>query len=84
LDPLLRRLGIELPLIRAPMAGVLTPEMAATVSNAGGIGSIGVGAVDADATQRMIAAVRSGTGRPLAISWISFRILLSYQQSVSV
>jgi nitronate monooxygenase len=66
------------------MADVSTPEMAATVSNAGGIGSFGVGAVDADATQPMIAAVRSGTGRPLAISWIPFRILLSYQQPVSV
>lgn len=68
MDPLLRRLGIEFPLIQAPMAGVSTPEMAATVSNAGGIGSIGVGAVDADATKRMIAAVRSGTGRPFQVN----------------
>jgi nitronate monooxygenase len=37
------------------MAGVSTPEMAAAVSNAGGLGSIGVGAVDAEATREMIA-----------------------------
>ena len=36
-------LGIELPIIQAPMAGVSTPEMAAAVSNAGALGSIGVG-----------------------------------------
>ena len=36
LDPLLRKLGIEFPIIQAPMAGVSTPEMAAAVSNAGG------------------------------------------------
>jgi nitronate monooxygenase len=48
LDPFLRKLGIELPIILAPMAGVSTPEMAAAVSNASGLGSIGVGSVDAD------------------------------------
>jgi hypothetical protein len=43
LDPFLRKLGIEWPIIQAPMAGVDTPEMAAAVSNAGGLGSVGVG-----------------------------------------
>jgi nitronate monooxygenase len=67
-DPLLSKLGIELPIIQAPMAGVSTPEMAAEVSNAGGVGSIGVGAVDAAATRRMIAGVREGTGRPFQVN----------------
>jgi nitronate monooxygenase len=67
-DPFLRKLGIELPIIQAPMAGVSTPEMAAAVSNAGGLGSIGVGAVDADATRRMIAAVRDRTDRPFLVN----------------
>src|SRR5712675_1983926 len=68
LDPFLRKLGIELPIIQAPMAGVSTPEMAAAVSSAGGLGSIGVGAVDAEATRRMIAAVRAGTDRPFQVN----------------
>ena len=59
MSPLLRRIGAELPIVQAPMAGVSTPVMAAAVSNAGGLGSIGVGAVDADGTRRMIAAVRA-------------------------
>jgi nitronate monooxygenase len=29
MDPFLRKVGIALPLIQAPMAGVSTPEMAA-------------------------------------------------------
>ena len=33
--PLLKRLGLALPILQAPMAGVATPELAAAVSNAG-------------------------------------------------
>jgi nitronate monooxygenase len=68
MSQLLRRIGIELPIIQAPMAGVSTPEMAAAVSNAGGLGSIGVGSVDAEATRRMIAAIRSRTERPFNVN----------------
>jgi nitronate monooxygenase len=67
-DPFLSKLGIELPIIQAPMAGVSTPELAAAVSNAGGLGSLGVGAVDADATRQMIAAVRAKTERPFQVN----------------
>jgi nitronate monooxygenase len=52
------RLGIEFPIIQAPMAGVSTPALAAAVSNAGGLGSIGVGASDAGAARSAIAAFR--------------------------
>src|SRR4051794_13530982 len=50
------------------MAGVSTPEMAAAVSDAGGLGSVGVGAVDAEGTRQMIAAVRSRTDRPFNVN----------------
>jgi nitronate monooxygenase len=68
MDPFLRKLGIELPIIQAPMASVATPEMAAAVSNAGGLGSLGVGTVDANATRQMIAAVRARTERPFLVN----------------
>lgn len=58
---LMQRLGLRLPLIQAPMAGVSTPAMAAAVSNAGGLGSIAVGATDAAGARAMIAAVRAAT-----------------------
>ena len=47
----LNRLGVKFPIIQAPMAGVSTHAMAAAVSNAGGLGSIGVGNVDAGAAR---------------------------------
>lgn len=68
MNPFLHKLGIELPIIQAPMAGVSTPEMAAAVSNAGGLGSIGVGPVDAETTRQMIAAVRAKTDRPFNVN----------------
>lgn len=68
MNPFLRRLGIELPIIQAPMAGVSTPQMAAAVSNAGGLGSIGIGASDPDAARAMIRAIRAGTGRPFNVN----------------
>jgi nitronate monooxygenase len=65
---LLAQLGIELPIIQAPMAGVSTPAMAAAVSNAGGLGSLGVGATNADGARRMIHATRKLTSRPFNIN----------------
>jgi len=66
--PLLQRLGIDLPIIQAPMAGVSTPELAAAVSNAGALGSIGVGAASAEEARRMIAAFRSRSDRALNVN----------------
>lgn len=37
-----QRLDIAYPIIQAPMAGVSTPELAAAVSNSGGLGSLGL------------------------------------------
>ena len=50
------------------MAGVSTPAMAAAVSNAGGLGSIGVGATDAAGASRMIAAFREQSRRSLNVN----------------
>lgn len=36
-------LGIRFPIVQAGMAGNTTPELVATVSNSGGLGSIGAG-----------------------------------------
>src|ERR1700674_5213316 len=65
---LLEILGIDLPIIQAPMAGVSTPAMAAAVSNAGALGSIGVGATDAEGARRMIASVRDGCNRSFNVN----------------
>jgi nitronate monooxygenase len=58
------RLGLAVPLIQAPMAGVSTPALAAAVSNAGGLGSIAIGASEVAGARAMIAEVRASTDRP--------------------
>src|ERR1700761_4198590 len=65
---LLRLLGIEKPLIQAPMAGVSTPALAAAVSNAGGLGSLGVGAMKADAARKVIKETRALTKAPFNVN----------------
>jgi nitronate monooxygenase len=65
---LLDQLGLTLPIIQAPMAGTSTPEMAAAVSNAGALGSIGVAATDAPGAAAMIGAARARTDRPFNVN----------------
>ncbi len=64
----LQSLGVTLPIVQAPMAGVSTPELAAAVSNAGALGSIGVGATDASGARAMIEGVRARTERPFNVN----------------
>jgi nitronate monooxygenase len=54
--------------VQAPMAGVSTPELAAAVSSAGGLGSMGIGATDATGARRMIDATRARTDRPFNVN----------------
>jgi nitronate monooxygenase len=65
---LLELLEIEAPIIQAPMAGVSTPEMAAAVSNAGALGSLGVGATDAPGARKMIGEFRARSRRSLNVN----------------
>ena len=65
---LLQRLGMSLPIIQAPMAGTSTPAMAAAVSNAGGLGSIGVGAVNATGARAMIEQLQALTNKAFNVN----------------
>ncbi len=65
---LLRKLGIRTPIIQAPMAGVGTPALAAAVTNAGGLGSLGVGAMDAEGARKAIRETRALTSGPFNIN----------------
>ena len=62
-------LGSLYPIIQAPMAGVSTPELAAAVSNAGGLGSIASGASDVAQMRAAIHAVRKLTDRPFNVNF---------------
>ncbi|MDE1169032.1 MAG: nitronate monooxygenase [Pseudomonas sp.] len=64
----LQTLGIGTPIIQAPMAGTATPAMAAAVSNAGGLGSISIAAVNAEAGRAMIGELRGLTDAPFNVN----------------
>lgn len=64
---ILERLGIEAPIVQAGMGGGLSRhELAAAVSEAGGLGTIAVNG--AAAIRRELAAARSLTARPIAVN----------------
>lgn len=63
-----RLFGLPTPIVQAPMAGVSTPALAAAVSNAGGLGSLGIGASTVDAARAMIAQTRALTDRPFNVN----------------
>ena len=60
--------NLPLPIIQAPMAGVSTPAMAAAVSNAGGLGSIAIGASTVDQAREMILETRALTSGPFNVN----------------
>jgi nitronate monooxygenase len=69
----LKRIGVEAPIIQAPMAGTSTPALAAAVSNAGALGSIGVGATDAAGARRMIEDLQSQTNHAFNVNVFAHR-----------
>ncbi len=65
---LLARLHLSTPIIQAPMAGVSTPAMVAAVSEAGGLGSLGVGAMNAEGAREAIRETRALTSKPFNVN----------------
>ena len=56
-------LGIDHPIIQAPMAGSTTPALAAAVSNAGGMGSLGCAFMTPERAGEEIAKTMMATNR---------------------
>lgn len=67
-NALLERLSITLPIIQGPMTGSDTPQLAAAVSEAGGLGMLGCGMRSPQAMHEAAAAVRAATGRPFGMN----------------
>lgn len=65
---ILERIGVEKPIVQAGMGAVARHELAAAVSEAGGLGTIAV--LGPAAIERELTAARRLTGRPLAVNLI--------------
>jgi len=65
---LCERLGIELPIIQAPMAGAVGPHLVAAVSNAGGLGMLVPWRVDLATVRQQIRQTRALTSKPFGVN----------------
>jgi nitronate monooxygenase len=61
--------GIELPIIQAPMAGVQGSALAVAVSNAGGLGSLPCTMLGNDAMRNELEAIRAQTAHPFSVNF---------------
>lgn len=64
-------LGIDHPILNAPMSGTATATLASAVSNAGGFGMIGGASGGPDWLRTQIRAARAQTDRPFGVGLIS-------------
>ncbi|MCS4294298.1 nitronate monooxygenase [Comamonas sp. BIGb0152] len=64
----MQQLGLQLPVVQGPMTGADSPALAAAVSAAGGLGSLGCGMRSPQAMAEAAAAVRAQTDRPFAMN----------------
>src|SRR5262245_23894957 len=62
-------IGIELPIIQAPMAGVQGSALAIGVSNSGGLGSLPCALLSLDAIRSELTAIRQGTDKPYNVNF---------------
>ena len=68
--PLCGLLGIELPILNAPMGPIAGPELAAAVSNAGGLGTLGLVGLPVSLIGEQIRRTRALTSKPFLANFI--------------
>src|SRR5262245_13914044 len=65
-----RLLGIEHPIVQAPIGGMTNPRLAAAVSNAGGLGTLAISWMSPPDIRRAIAETRSLSDRPFGVNLV--------------
>lgn len=68
-NELTERLKLKWPIFQAPMGSASTPALAAAVSNAGGLGGLGMWARTAEQAARRIAGFRQQSGGSLNVNY---------------
>jgi nitronate monooxygenase len=62
-------LGVEHPIIQAPMTGTCTPALASAVANAGALGSLGCAGKDVETVRRQVGEIRDRTNRAFNLNF---------------
>ena len=70
---ILNSLNLKKPIFLAPMAGICTPELAAEVSNGGGLGGLGLGAHTPERAYTDIVATQALTKEPFQVNFFCHR-----------
>ena len=73
-------LGIEMPIIQAPMAGAQGAELAAAVASAGGLGSLPCAMLSEDGIRQEVARIRAQTNHGFAMNFFCHRIAARDQE----
>src|SRR5579863_6949702 len=68
-NALTERLNLRWPILQAPMGSASTPALAAAVTNAGGLGGLGMWSRSADQAARRIAGFRQQSGGSLNVNY---------------
>src|SRR5258708_33796519 len=61
-------LGVEYPIVQAPMGGIARSQLASPVSNAGGLGIIETSSGELDAVREEIRKIRDLTAKPFGVT----------------
>ncbi|RWO41327.1 MAG: nitronate monooxygenase [Mesorhizobium sp.] len=64
------KVAIEIPIVQAAIGSAAVPELAAAVSNAGGLGMLGLGGEVVDAARIAVRKTRALTNRPFGVNVI--------------
>src|SRR5690348_13386619 len=68
-NALTERLNLKYPILQAPMGSTSTPALAAAVTNAGGLGGLGMWGRSAEQAARRIAGFRQQSGGSLNVNY---------------
>ncbi|MFC2947992.1 NAD(P)H-dependent flavin oxidoreductase [Virgibacillus sediminis] len=67
-NPITHLLGVKFPIIQGGMGNISDPKLAAAISNAGGLGTIGVGTTSAEECDIKISTMMENTDRPCCVN----------------
>ncbi|WP_424628654.1 NAD(P)H-dependent flavin oxidoreductase [Bradyrhizobium sp. SYSU BS000235] len=68
--PITELFGIEVPIIQAPMLGIVTAEMVIRVAEAGGLGSISASHLGAEDARNLFSKIRQRTSKPINVNFL--------------
>jgi nitronate monooxygenase len=68
-DRITKLLGIEFPIIQAPMAGAALSDMVVAVSEAGGLGSLACALLSVEQVRKELESIHKSTSRPINLNF---------------